>query len=155
MSDAATALTREFTVAVFVVRDAEVLLLFHRKLQKWLPPGGHLDGAELPDEAAVREVWEETGLRVRLIGDDPLPVEYPPQLVRPAGIQLETISPGHQHIDLIYYAEPEPPHQPIRRNLVECEECRWFTSDEMARREVPVDVREWAARAIVFAGRRR
>ncbi len=71
------ALTRDFTVAVFVVHRDRVLLHFHQKLQRWLPPGGHIEPNELPDEAALREVMEETGVACRLTGgtrmtyDDP------------------------------------------------------------------------------------
>ena len=57
-----TELVREFTVAVFVVHEGRVLLLAHPKLGRWLPPGGHIEPNELPDEAAVREVEEETGI---------------------------------------------------------------------------------------------
>ncbi len=49
-------ITRDWTVATFVVHEDRVLLLWHRKLSMWLPPGGHIDLHELPDEAAVREV---------------------------------------------------------------------------------------------------
>ena len=51
-------LTREFTVAVFVVHDDRVLLHFHRKLSLWLPPGGHIEPNELPDEAGA--LWLRT-----------------------------------------------------------------------------------------------
>ena len=101
---------RHFTVAVFVVRDGKVLLHWHRKLGMWLPPGGHIERDELPDEAAVREVLEETGVEVELVGERREDVEDPVQLHRPAGVQLEDIGPGHQHIDLIYFARPERPH---------------------------------------------
>jgi 8-oxo-dGTP pyrophosphatase MutT (NUDIX family) len=95
---------REFTVAVFVVHGGRVLLLFHPKLGMWLPPGGHIEERELPDETAVREVWEETGVRVELVGERREDIADPVQLHRPAGVQLENIGPGHQHIDLIYFA---------------------------------------------------
>src|SRR5215217_484082 len=85
---------RHFTVAVFVVHDGCVLLHYHRKLGKWLPPGGHIEENELPDEAAVREVWEETGLRIELVGERREDVTDPVQLHRPAGVQLENIAPG-------------------------------------------------------------
>ena len=49
---------RHFTVAVFVVHDGCVLLHFHRKLGKWLPPGGHVEDNELPDDAALREAQQ-------------------------------------------------------------------------------------------------
>ena len=97
---------RHFTVAVFVVWKGKVLLHFHRKLGMWLPPGGHIETDELPDEAAVREVLEETGVKIQLVGERREDVEDPIQLHRPAGVQLEDIGPGHQHIDLIYFARP-------------------------------------------------
>src|SRR5918993_767411 len=102
---AAETLTRDFTVAVFVVAAGRVLLHWHRKLGMWLPPGGHIEPNELPDEAAVRETLEETGVAIRLVGGRGLDRDFPDeprQLVRPAGIQLEDIGPGHQHIDLVY-----------------------------------------------------
>ena len=96
---------RHFTVAVFVVHAGRVLLHYHRKLGKWLPPGGHIEDDELPDDAALREVLEETGIRAspdRCRVD--CPIERHVQLVVPAGIQVEDIYPGHQHIDLVYFA---------------------------------------------------
>jgi 8-oxo-dGTP pyrophosphatase MutT (NUDIX family) len=104
--------TRDFTVATFVVHAGRVLLLRHPRLGLWLPPGGHIDLPELPDEAAVREVLEETGIAVVLVGAGALTLDAPGsprQLVRPEGIQLESIAPGHEHIDLIYFARPTDP----------------------------------------------
>lgn len=60
---------RHFTVAVFVVHEGRVLLNVHPKLGIWLPPGGHIELNELPDEAAVREVQEETGVQAELVGN--------------------------------------------------------------------------------------
>ena len=54
-----TRIERHFTVAVFVVWQERVLLHRHAKLGMWLPPGGHIEPDELPDDAAVREVEEE------------------------------------------------------------------------------------------------
>lgn len=99
--------TRDFTVAVFVVHEGGVLLHRHSRLDRWLPPGGHIEPHELPDDAARREVREEAGIDVELIGERGLTTDYPGQplqLLRPAGIQLEPISPGHEHIDLVYFA---------------------------------------------------
>ncbi len=43
-------------------RGSEVLLLHHRKLRKWLQPGGHADGEMNLLAVALREAHEETGL---------------------------------------------------------------------------------------------
>ena len=45
----------DFTVAIFVVYDGKVLLIHHRKLDKWLPLGGHIELDEDPEMAALRE----------------------------------------------------------------------------------------------------
>ena len=106
---------RNFTVATFVVTEQKVLLLYHRKLRKWLPPGGHIEPNELPDEAAVREVKEETGIDVELIGERALPIETPRQLVIPQGIQVEPAGPGKENIDFVYFARPLGSRE-IRKN---------------------------------------
>ncbi|MCA9772977.1 MAG: NUDIX domain-containing protein, partial [Myxococcales bacterium] len=38
------------------------LLVHHRKLGRWLQPGGHADGESLIEQVALREAREETGL---------------------------------------------------------------------------------------------
>ena len=45
----------DFTVAIFVVRDRRILLIHHRKLDRWLPLGGHIELDEDPEIAALRE----------------------------------------------------------------------------------------------------
>lgn len=98
--------TRDLAVSVFVVWRGLVLLHRHRKLGIWLPPGGHVEPGELPDEAAVREVLEEAGIEVELVGEPPIHAPGPRQLARPRGVQLEQIAPGHEHVDLVYLARP-------------------------------------------------
>jgi len=140
--------TRDFTVATFVVHAGRVLLLWHRKLQMWLPPGGHIEVNELPDEAAVREVREEAGVAVELVGERGLGIAKPLQLVRPIGIQLEDIAPGHQHIDLIYFARPLPESSLNPVGNAESEAIGWFDPAEMRARGVNDEVRSWAERAL-------
>lgn len=50
------------------LRDAggRVLLARHAEGNVWLLPGGSIEPGETPADAAVREMWEETGLFVRL-----------------------------------------------------------------------------------------
>lgn len=56
---------RCYTASGCLIHDGKVLLVKHKKLQKWLNPGGHTDPNELPHETAEREFWEETGVKVK------------------------------------------------------------------------------------------
>jgi 8-oxo-dGTP pyrophosphatase MutT (NUDIX family) len=137
---------RHFTVAVFVVWEGKVLLHRHRKLEMWLPPGGHIEKDELPDDAAVREVREETGIRVELVGERREDIADPVQLHRPAGVQLENIESGHQHIDLIYFAKPVGPVK-IDDEFAE-DEVGWYGPADWVGMRVNAEVRGWCERAL-------
>lgn len=139
------ALTRDWAATTFVVQDGRTLLLLHRKLGKWLPPGGHIDPHELPDVAALREVVEETGLVVALI-DAGEPLGTVRRLAQPLCILQEQIGPNHEHIDLIYAAHVVS--GTLAPALTECEEARWYSWDELAAAEVAEDVRLLGRQAI-------
>jgi len=151
MASANEKTSRHFTVAVFVVHEGRVLLHRHRKLGMWLPPGGHIEDGELPDEAALREVYEETGLRVELAGERREDVEDPVQLVRPAGVQLEDIEPekGHQHIDLIYFARPAGSVE--IRGEFSADKVGWYGPAEWDAMPLNAEVRGWCERALAAA----
>ncbi|NLH81748.1 MAG: NUDIX domain-containing protein [Phyllobacteriaceae bacterium] len=55
-----------------VVLDGDAVLLVRRGRAPaaglWAPPGGRIEAGETSEAAARREVFEETGLEVRLIG---------------------------------------------------------------------------------------
>lgn len=143
-------ITRDFAVAVFVVDQGRVLLLYHAKLAKWLPPGGHIEPNELPDEAAVREVWEEAGIRVQLVGEKALPISEPRQLVIPRGVQLEKIAPDHEHIDFVYFAVPVDGTE-LKPNQ-EATEIGWFDAQALARLPLTDEIRQWTRKALAELG---
>jgi 8-oxo-dGTP pyrophosphatase MutT (NUDIX family) len=143
-------LSRDFTVAVFVVWQNQVLLHQHRKLGKWLPPGGHIEPNELPDEAAIREVLEEAGVKIQLMASDKLDYQaesdLPRQLTRPRGIQLEGISPGHEHIDLIYFARPEAGYDGLIAS--EDKPFVWCSATQLELLPLGNEVRAWCKLAL-------
>jgi 8-oxo-dGTP pyrophosphatase MutT (NUDIX family) len=53
-----------FTASAFIVNNdcTKTLLVKHRKLNKWLQPGGHCDGEQNLLKVAIKEANEETGL---------------------------------------------------------------------------------------------
>jgi len=55
------------TATVYVLDNGKLLLLKQERSKFWLLPGGHIEDTELPHEAAIREVLEETGLQVELL----------------------------------------------------------------------------------------
>ncbi|MEA2454930.1 MAG: 8-oxo-(d)GTP phosphatase [Thermoleophilaceae bacterium] len=68
-----------------VMRDGQVALVHRPEYDDWTLPKGKLDAGESFEEAALREVREETGLSARLVRELP-PAEYSvrdrPKLVR-------------------------------------------------------------------------
>ena len=138
-------LTRDFTATTFVVHDKCSLLLWHNQIGAWLPPGGHIEEGELPEEAALREVREETGLEVELLGE-PGTWGQVRVLRRPVCILLEDITPDHQHIDLIYFARVRGGS--LRLNPEESDASRWCTVDELDSAEIAADIRILARNAI-------
>lgn len=142
---AAGAVTRDWAVATFVVWRGAVLLHRHARLGRWLPCGGHVEPNELPDEAAVREVLEESGVPVRLVGAPAVATHDPRALVPPRGMQLTRIGDGHEHVDLIYLAVPAPGYDGA---LLDDPTLGWYGPDDLARLPLSDEIRAWTALAL-------
>ena len=137
------AITRDFTTAVFVVHEGRVLLHRHIKLNRWLPPGGHIEPNEIPDAAAIREVFEETGVVATLKGTPIISIDLPGQprqLCPPAGIQITAIRPGHEHIDIVYFATGLPAESRA--------EVGWFSPAEWAPLDLTEEITAWCDAAL-------
>jgi 8-oxo-dGTP pyrophosphatase MutT (NUDIX family) len=114
--------------AVVVAASGDrVLLLHHRKLDRWLQPGGHGDpGESTGEEVALREAREETGLRgLRLHPEAPRPLDVDVHEIPARGSE-----PAHQHLDLRYLVVA-PAGAEATPSAEETNDLRWFGWDEL------------------------
>jgi 8-oxo-dGTP pyrophosphatase MutT (NUDIX family) len=105
--------SHHLTASAFVISSRGVVLHRHRLLGIWVQPGGHVDAAESPEAAALRETLEETGLLAAHL--DPVELFH---------VDLHPGPKGHTHYDLRYVLvapplDPSPPES-------ESPEVYWF-----------------------------
>lgn len=126
----------DFTTGVYVVNDNAVLLRKHEKYHMWLHLGGHVELDEDPNECAVREAKEESGLDVRLIGTTPPEntIEGPGfrHIIAPAFMNMHYITQTdvHQHCDFIYFATSLTRELNPHEDEKLCD-MRWFTREDL------------------------
>jgi ADP-ribose pyrophosphatase YjhB (NUDIX family) len=96
--------------------DGELLLVRHAYRDRWGVPGGLLQRREEPDDGARREVLEETGLAIELLGEP-----------------VVVVDPGPQRVDVIYRARPAEggDTDAVRPGSPEIVETRWFRQDAL------------------------
>jgi len=159
-SSKALIMKKHFTATAFVVdSQGRTLLIHHNRLQRWMPPGGHIDPNETPEETAKRECKEETGLDVEIFGDNQTDVftgnpNEGNMLKKPHAMLLENIpaseergEPAHQHMDFIFIARPLDEAQSLTLAEAEGSDMRWFTAEEIEalddRKEIFSNVKEY------------
>jgi 8-oxo-dGTP pyrophosphatase MutT (NUDIX family) len=123
----------DFVVSVWIVYAGKVLLIFHKGAQKWLPIGGHIELDEDSDEALFREVKEECGLEIEIVGEEKR-AGYPTDstkklLLTPAYVDIHPIKEGHRHLALEYFARAKSDKATLASE--EHDEIRWFSREEL------------------------
>ncbi|MCT4508749.1 MAG: NUDIX domain-containing protein [Tepidibacter sp.] len=98
---------KHFTATGIILRNNKILTIWHDKLQVWLPPGGHIEKNETPEEALIRECLEEIDSEIIIINNANYKIETPKVQVlnNPYCTLLEPItdkSGTHYHIDFFY-----------------------------------------------------
>lgn len=139
---------KHLAATVYIVTPDEpkrVLMVHHKRFDKWLPPGGHVDFGENPYQAAIREVQEEAGIDIAAIlpaprdsGDHafflPMPAYLLEETVEPSGDE-----PAHFHIDHVYLVEV--PQSDVMHDPNESHDIGWFTHEETLALPTFADVR--------------
>ncbi len=130
----------DFGADVYVVNQDAVLLRFHEKYHFWCAPGGHIELNEDPEEAAVREVKEETGLDVVLVGERaPEFNDGDREVLPPRFVNRHRINETHEHVVFKYFATAATRN--LQPAIGEKEtDMRWFTRDELD--DPKYDIRE-------------
>ena len=118
-----------YVASVAIVNDGKILMLKQNRTHFWLLPGGHIDDGELPHEAVLREVLEETNLKIELLQKPepdakteiatPIPIPFGMRTV-PCRDKID--------IDMIFIAKVVSGELKIDH---ESEEARWFTKQEI------------------------
>lgn len=95
----------DFVVSIFIVYHEQVLMVHHPRYNKWLPIGGHIELNEDPEQALYREIEEECGLKVEVLGCKPKFEPNDARSILPAQyIEVHEANLPHEHIALIYFA---------------------------------------------------
>lgn len=113
------AVSPSFTVGAmcFIERpDGALLLVRHSYRERWGVPGGLLQRGEHVEEGAQREVREEVGVEIELLGEPAVVVDA-----------------GPQRVDVIFRARLAPGADPaaLRSGSAEIVEARWFAPDQL------------------------
>ena len=153
------------TAAAILIHEDKVLLIKHKKVGFWLNPGGHIETDELPHQAAEREFWEETGIKVQALSyglagassdTEALPSPIATNLHWVCRDNYETrvnkappteYAEKHwkkgceQHLNFLYLVEPVD-GVAFTENVEETDGIAWFTAEEVAQLDTNAQIKE-------------
>jgi 8-oxo-dGTP pyrophosphatase MutT (NUDIX family) len=125
----------DFTASAFVLHPTEekILLLKHRKIGKWLQPGGHVELDENPWQALEHELHEETGLYLKnctiLMQPEQPTARGNTVLPLPFHFNQHNFNDTHKHIDLCYLLRADT--DKLTTNPDGADEIAWLSRQEI------------------------
>ena len=130
----------------------KILLIKHKRHGVWMPPGGQLEEGELPHEAMLREVLEETGLNVEIISlKQGIASPYSIELPRPFVVNL--VDSKHEGnfdlLDYMYLCRAFG-NEMLRPSAEETDAIGWFCREQFQNMETFEDVAQIVAAAFEF-----
>lgn len=142
----------DLVVAGYTVHKGKVLLIHHRKSNLWLPPGGHIDENEVPNDALLREIKEELNLDIEIVdmGDVPRPTNVLRHLAPPFHVNVH-MAGDHKHCCFYYLCSVKEPT--IKHNKLEVKDFMWFSPKDLDNELVPPDVKDIALKALELSAR--
>jgi len=129
----------DFTASAYILHPTEpkICLHLHKKLNKWMHVGGHVELDEDPEQALTHEMEEETGLKrdqyeIIQVHDQPA-TDGHKQMPLPINVNVhpmkDSILPNHKHIDLVFLVKSKT--DALKPQEGESQKIGWFTRKEI------------------------
>jgi len=130
----------DLVVAGYIIHKNKILLIQHKKLDLWLPVGGHIEKDETPDDALLREIKEEVGIDVEILNYISFPIEgnTKKNLSSPFYVNVHSVK-DHDHCCLYYICKAINPEK-LKINS-ELKNYKWFSKEDLNKEDIPPDVR--------------
>lgn len=151
-----SSLEKHFAASGFVINreNTKMLMVYHKKLNTWVIPGGHLEPNEYPADGALREIFEETGIKAAVIDSSESSFEgnekeskiATPYVMLSEFIPEKNDKPAHIHMDFVYLCIADET-TPVKREA-EVSNVKWMTFEEVLKTDTFESIKEFARKRV-------
>ena len=134
----------DLVVAGHIIYKDRLLMIHHKKLDMWIPPGGHIEKDETPDDALIREIKEELNLDITLLNTIKISEEgnIVRQLALPIYSNVHNVG-DHDHSCGFYLCTTDSIDK-LFANKDELVNYEWFGENDLSDKRFAPDVRNIA-----------